>query len=202
MSEEKYIELFSKARIDSYSSIDEHEANFEILGKIAPKISQIEVIIRNRIDSIMSQRNKNWLFDICLQSRDAIMSQNTLISKQTFGFWVKVARHYKIEQEIFKTSFLNNYSFKKYYEKNTNRANRAHLYDWQIASLILGLVNVIRNRAFHSENLLKIQENGLPRLSTKVDFDKNTFAIKRVSPDKLVIFLNDILKSFDESLIK
>ena len=50
MDKEKYIELYSKPRIDSYSSIDEHEANFQILGSIAPKLARIEIIIRNRID--------------------------------------------------------------------------------------------------------------------------------------------------------
>ena len=62
--------------------------------------------------------------------------------------------------------------------------------------LILQLIKNIKNRAFHLENLLKIQQNGLPRLSTKVDFENNDFAIKRISPDKLVEFLDDILKSF------
>ena len=36
----------------------------------------------------------------------------------------------------------------------------------------------------------------VPRLSAKVVFENNDFAIKRISPDKLVEFLDDILKSF------
>ena len=39
MNREKYIELYSNPRIDSYSSIDEHEANFEMLGRIVPKLA-------------------------------------------------------------------------------------------------------------------------------------------------------------------
>ena len=39
MDREKYIELYSNPRIDSYSSIDEHEANLEMLGSIAPKLA-------------------------------------------------------------------------------------------------------------------------------------------------------------------
>ena len=34
------------------------------------------------------------------------------------------------------------------------------------------------------------------RLSAKVVFENNDFAIKIISPDKLVEFLDDILKSF------
>ena len=41
----------------------------------------------------------------------------------------------------------------------------------------------------------------MPRLSAKVVFENNDFAIKRISPDKLVEFLDDILRSFDEKLI-
>ena len=62
--------------------------------------------------------------------------------------------------------------------------------------LILQLIKNIRNRTFHNKNLLKIQKNGLPRLSAKVVFENNDFAIKRISPDKIVEFLDDILKSF------
>lgn len=67
---------------------------------------------------------------------------------------------------------------------------------WQKSRILLQLAKNIRKRAFHNENLLKMQQNGLPRLSTKVDFENNDFAIKRISPDKLVEFLDDILKSF------
>ena len=39
MNREKDIEVYSNPRIDSYSSIDEHEANFEMLGSIEPKLA-------------------------------------------------------------------------------------------------------------------------------------------------------------------
>lgn len=42
----------------------------------------------------------------------------------------------------------------------------------------------------------------VPRLSAKVVFENNDFAIKRISPDKLVEFLDDILKSGEISLYK
>lgn len=61
---------------------------------------------------------------------------------------------------------------------------------------MLQLAKNIRNRAFHLENLLKIQENGLPRLSAKVDFENKDFAIKHISPNKLIKFLDDILNGF------
>ena len=171
-----------------------------MLDKIASKLGRIEIIIRNRIDRKMCESNKDWLFnlpdDIRLDVGDKMQDHDTLISRQTFGFWIKVVRYYEIEECAFKKEFLSNYSFKKYYAKNTEKTNKEYLFSWQIASMILQLTKNIRNCAFHLENLLKLQQNGLPRLSAKVDFKNNIFAIKRISPNKLVEFLDDILNGF------
>ena len=206
MDSEKYIDLYSQSRLNGYSSIDEHEQNFQMLDKIASKLGRIEIIIRNRIDRKMSQSNKGWLFHlpehIHLDASDETQDHDTLVSRQTFGFWIKVVRYYEIEECAFKKEFLSNYSFKKYYAKNTEKTNKEYLFSWQIASMILQLTKNIRNRAFHLENLLKLQQNGLPRLSAKVDFENNDFAIKRINPNKLITFLDDILKGFEINLVE
>ena len=206
IDEKKYIELYSQARLNGYSSIDEHEQNFQMLDKIASKLGRIEIIIRNRIDRKMSQSNKDWLFylpeHIHLDASDETQDHDILVSRQTFGFWIKVVRYYEIEECAFKKEFLSNYSFKKYYAKNTEKTNKEYLFSWQIASMILQLTKNIRNRAFHLENLLKLQQNGLPRLSAKVDFENNDFAIKRINPNKLITFLDDILKGFEINLVE
>ena len=206
MDSEKYIDLYSQSRLNGYSSIDEHEQNFQMLDKIASKLGRIEIIIRNRIDRKMSQSNKDWLFHlpehIHLDASDETQDHDTLVSRQTFGFWIKVVRYYEIEECAFKKEFLSNYSFKKYYAKNTEKTNKEYLFSWQIASMILQLTKNIRNRAFHLENLLKLQQNGLPRLSAKVDFENNDFAIKRINPNKLITFLDDILKGFEINLVE
>ena len=206
MDSEKYIDLYSQARLNGYCSVDEHERNFQILDKIASKLGRIEIIIRNRIDRKMSQSNKDWLFHlpehIHLDASDETQDHDTLVSRQTFGFWIKVVRYYEIEECAFKKEFLSNYSFKKYYAKNTEKTNKEYFFSWQIASMILQLTKNIRNRAFHNENLLKIQQNGLPRLSAKVDFENNDFAIKRINPNKLITFLDDILKGFEINLVE
>ena len=206
MDEKKYIDLYSQARLNGYSSIDEHEQNFQMLDKIASKLGRIEIIIRNRIDRKMSQGNKDWLFHlpehIHLDASDETKDHDILVSRQTFGFWIKVVRYYEIEEFAFKKEFLSNYSFKKYYAKNTEKTNKEYFFSWQIASMILQLTKNIRNRAFHNENLLKIQQNGLPRLSAKVDFENNDFAIKRINPNKLITFLDDILKGFEINLVE
>ena len=106
MDEKKYIDLYSQARLNGYSSTQEHEQNFQILDKIASKLSRIEIIIRNRIDRKMCESNKDWLFHlpdhIHLDASDETQDHDTLVSRQTFGFWIKVVRYYEIEECAFK----------------------------------------------------------------------------------------------------
>ena len=64
MDEKKYIDLYLQARLNGYSSTQEHEQNFQMLDKIASKLSRIEIIIRNRIDRKMCESNKDWLFNL------------------------------------------------------------------------------------------------------------------------------------------
>lgn len=159
MDEKKYIDLYSQARLNGYSSIDEHEQNFQMLDKIASKLSRIEIIIRNRIDRKMSQSNKDWLFNlpdhIHLDVSDKTKDHDILVSRQTFGFWIKVVRYYEIEECAFKKEFLSNYSFKKYYAKNTEKTNKEYLFSWQIASMILQLTKKHKKSCFSPRKSIK-----------------------------------------------
>ena len=89
------IDLYSQSRLNGYSSIDEHEQNFQMLDKIASKLGRIEIIIRNKIDRKMCEQNQYWMFDlpdsIKLDDDDRkIKDYVILVYKQTFGFWIKV----------------------------------------------------------------------------------------------------------------
>ncbi|MCR8678809.1 MULTISPECIES: hypothetical protein [Campylobacter] len=200
MDREKYIELYSKARIDSYNSIYEHEANFEMIDKIASKLARIEIIIRNKINRKMCELNKNWMFNlpnhIKLDNESKIQDRDILVSRQTFGFWIRVVEHYKIHSCAFDKEFLDSFSFKKYYDKNKERLNKTPLNNYQKAYGILLLIKSIRNRAFHFENLLKIRVSGAPRLSVRVDFSKEKFFYFSIKPDMITQYLDDILQSF------
>lgn len=205
MDREKYIELYSSPRIDSYSSIDEHEANFEMLGRIAPKLARIEIIIRNRIDRKMCEKNRYWMFDLADSIRldddkGRIKEHDILVSRQSFGFWIRVVEHYKIHSCAFDKEFLDGFSFKKYYEKNKERLNKIPLSNYQKAYGILLLTKSIRNRAFHFENLLKLRALGVPRLSVRVDFSKEKFYYFNIKPNMIIQYLDDILQSFDKEL--
>lgn len=205
MTKKDLIELFSLPRISAYANFSEHEENLLLISQISHKLGMIEIIIRNRIDKIMTKNNTKWLYtipkEIVLDSDNGkILEHNALISRQTFGFWLKIARHYKIEKDIFGKEFLEKFSFKKYSKINKNKAGKDPLMYWQKASLLLEILRNIRNRAFHFENLLKINASGIPRLNAKVIF-KNAVAIISLDPNKIIDFIDDILKSFDERLL-
>ena len=200
IDENKYIELYSQARLNGYSSIQEHERNFQILDKIASKLSRIEIIIRNRIDRKMCELNKNWLFhlpdDIYLDTSDEAKDHNTLISKQTFNFWVKVVEHYKIHNCAFEEDFLDSFSFKKYYNKNKERRNKNRQNNYQKSHIRVLLTKNMRDRAFHNENLLKLRKSGIPRLSVRIDFNESKFFYFSIEPNMIVKYLDDILESW------
>lgn len=206
MNTQKLIELFSKNRLEGYKSEKEHEQNLSLISQISHKLGILEIIIRNRIDKVMSTKDKEWLFallaDIVLDDDNGkIKEHNALVSRQTFGFWVKVAQQYKIHSCAFNEEFLESLNFKKYFSRNHKKLNKSPLANYQKAYALLLLIRNIRNRAFHFENLLKILPDGRPRLSAKVTFTKS-YGVFSVMPDMIVIFLDDILKSFDENLIK
>ena len=193
--------LFSKERIESYQSPKEHFDNFHFIGEISPKIGLLEVIIRNKIDRILSQSNAEWCAQNELLNQDIrTLSKSQIISKQNFGFWVKITDIYEIHTQIFDTNFITRLDFKAYYGGNKNKIKHLKLRRTQKAQALLYLIRLIRNRAFHFENLYKMNGD-YPRLSVKVMLGENPLYIA-VLPSRIVAFLDDILKSFDERLLE
>ena len=116
------------------------------------------------------------------------------------GFWVKVACYYQIDDKIFKTQPLDDI-FTKYFSehkhfKNTNKFRRI-----QKARAILELLRLIRNRAFHFENLYKFTEKNYPRLNTAIINNKGKKKYIAIQPNRIKDFLNDLLASFHHDLI-
>ena len=83
------------------------------------------------------------------------------VSKQTFGFWTKVIDEAKIHNDIVN---LDKLDFKKY--SKFNRKNK--LLNYQKVKILYDLAVKIRNRAFHFENLYKLNDDQTPRISTRV----------------------------------
>ena len=103
------LQLFSQSRLSGYTNPQEHEQNLYLIAHIAHKIGILEIIIRNKIDFLLSQKDSQWLEKIVLQNQ----SRDSIISAQNLGFWLKVVDFYKIHNAIFKAEFLDTLDFKK-----------------------------------------------------------------------------------------
>lgn len=53
--------LFSKGRIVSYDSINQHFDNFDLIAQISKNLGIAEVLLRNKIDSVMCSLDSAWL---------------------------------------------------------------------------------------------------------------------------------------------
>ncbi|EAH7251720.1 hypothetical protein PT736_001823 [Campylobacter coli] len=99
---------------------------------------------------------------------------------------------------------LKNINFRNYNRHNRNfffengiklRFRNTHKVD-----IVLSLLQNLRNRSYHWENILKTTEkNGkhYPRLTTKI---KNTHI--GVDPQKIDFFLSDLIKTFNEKILE
>ena len=194
-SADKIHALFSKCRISSYDNINQHFDNFDLIASISKNLGIAEVLLRNKVDSVMCGQDSAWLdnlpSDIELESKEPNPSRDKIISIQSLGFWVKVAEKYKIESKIFDKAFLDNLDFRRYYSRNTNRfKDKTNLQNYQKANLLLHLLRNLRNRAFHFENLYKLNNDNRPRLSARFFKSK---AIINLETAKIQVFLNDLI---------
>ncbi|MGI0406525.1 hypothetical protein ACRE1U_04365 [Helicobacter himalayensis] len=201
LNETDCIDLFSQDRLNAYSDLQEHEDNFALIGDISYKIGILEIILRSKIHRIMLNHNPKWL-TLLIGSGFENLSQNELISKQSFGFWVKVVEHFKIHNKIFDKNFLDNLDFKTYYKHNKNSfsSNHNRLLRHHKVSVIMKLLHLLRNRAFHFENLYKMNKNG-PRLSVTICNVKNEKLVVSLHPKRIIYFVNDILGGFNQDLL-
>ena len=208
ISADRLCALFSQARLNGYTSLDEHESNLALIGKISHKIGILEIILRNSVDNLMQSQNPLWLkslpSDIELKMpKESNPTRDKLISIQSLRFWVQVVEHYRIHNQIFSQIFLDSLDLRKYYAKNKNSFKSKHnrLLRYHKVSAILQLFRLIRNRAFHFENLYKFTDNGYPRLNVKITNKYKENAYIALEPSKIITFLDDLIVSFDKDLI-
>ena len=136
---QKLEEIFSKGRLDGYKNASEHRENFLLIGKIGV----LEVAIRNRTARVLG------------------ITDDKFISSKTLGYWERNIETYKIHNQILNLRAMD---FRKYSKFN----KKDKLLNYQKVSFAYTLFRLIRNRAFHFENLYKINADGTPRL-TKIN---------------------------------
>jgi ATPase len=136
---QKLEEIFSKGRLDGYKNASEHRENFLLIGKIGV----LEVAIRNRTARVLG------------------ITDDKFISSKTLGYWERNIETHKIHNQILNLRAMD---FRKYSKFN----KKDKLLNYQKVSFAYTFFRLIRNRAFHFENLYKINADGTPRL-TKIN---------------------------------
>ena len=149
---------------------------------MAPKLGILEIATRNLAfkalvdnDKVGTLRSFNSYFEL----------DDLFVSKQTFGFWAKIIDEAKIHNDIVN---LDKLDFKKY--SKFNRKNK--LLNYQKVKILYDLAVKIRNRAFHFENLYKLNDDQTPRISTCVGK-----TLVGIEPQMLDGFVNEMF--FDKN---
>ncbi len=202
--------ILSRERLDTYDSLEQYKENLKIISFITPKISSLEIYLRNALDYCLTQiKGSDWVF-----SEDSLtnlineqkekkkeITHSLILSKMSLGAVIKLIFCYKLEGVILD---LRTYSLKAYYKDNKDtlliKGRKQHLSNYAKAYIALNLLWTIRNRAYHWENLLKTKPNNRPRITTYFTGLKDNDRAKMlmnisVEPSKIVLFLDDLIKS-------
>ncbi len=201
--------ILSKDRLVAYDSLEQYKENLKLISFITPKISNLEIYLRNALDYCLTQiKGSEWVFsensltDLINELKEKKKEiTHSLISKMSLEAVIRLIFCYKLEGVILD---LRAYRFRAYYHENKDtlliKNRKQKLSNYAKAHIALNLLWTIRNRAYHWENLLKIQPNNRPRITTCFTGLKDNDRAKMpmnisVEPSKIVLFLDDLIKS-------
>ncbi len=147
--------------------------------------------------------SENSLTDLINEQKEKKkeITHSLILSKMSLGAVIKLIFCYKLEGAVLD---LRAYRFRAYYHENKDtlliKNRKQNLSNYAKAHIALNLLWTIRNRAYHWENLLKIQPNNRPRITTCFTGLKDNDRAKMpmnisVEPSKIVLFLDDLIKS-------
>lgn len=208
-----FANLLSEKRLASYNNdIIKHYDNLKLIGKITPKIATLEIILRNKLDSELSKLDNEWIKnsndEMIKKAKEKIeereknnLSHHQYLSRMSLGTIIYLIKENRMQDSIMD---LNNINFRNYNQYNRNfflkngkKRNFRNIYK---VDIVLSLLQNLRNRSYHWENILKTTEkNGkhYPRLTTKIE---NAYI--GINPQKIELFLDDLIKTFDEEFLK
>lgn len=229
MLPEDYEFYFSKERIQSYNSIEEHNQNLHLISKISIHIGVFELFLRNRMDALLKNKtnDKEWILTLMqvLDNKESAKTANNteknmyydflkikkreykthaqIVSGLPFGFWVNLVKLlFPVRQQYLpptnSTEILNvgKIDFRKY-----SVVNRP-LYDNNLKLIfVVRLIQHIRNRAFHWENLLKITISNRGKFLSNIMAQENSNKMW-ILPKNIEMFLNDVLDCVDTRIRK
>ncbi|MCQ2747291.1 CAAX protease [Helicobacter pylori] len=202
--------ILSKERLAAYDSLEQYKENLKFISFITPKISNLEIYLRNALDYCLTQiKGSEWVFNESaltplikeLKEKKKEITHSLILSKMSLGAVVRLIFCYKLEGVVLD---LRAYRFRAYYHENKDtlliKNRKQNLSNYAKAHTALNLLWTIRNRAYHWENLLKIQPNNRPRIATpfsgktkNIPMDK--ILVIGIEPNKITLFLDDLIKS-------
>ncbi|GAA7629878.1 hypothetical protein HpMMM31_00210 [Helicobacter pylori] len=202
--------ILSRERLDTYDNLEQYKENLKLISFITPKISNLEIYLRNALDHCLTQiKGSDWVFsensltDLINEQKKKEITHSLILSKMSLGAVIKLIFCYKLEGSILDLKCIN---FKSYYPNNKNTLfinnKKNPLSSASKVHIALNLLWTIRNRTYHWENLLKTKPNNRPRITTYFtglkDNDRAKMPINMnisVEPSKIVLFLDDLIKS-------
>ncbi|WQS67136.1 CAAX protease [Helicobacter pylori] len=202
--------ILSKDRLDTYNSLEQYKENLKFISFITPKISNLEIYLRNALDYCLTQmKGSEWVFSESaltplikeLKEKKKEITHSLILSKMSLGAVIRLIFCYKLEGVILD---LRAYRFRAYYHENKDtlliKGKKRLLYNYIKAHIALNLLWTIRNRTYHWENLLKIQPNNRPRITTSFSGKTENIPMDKIlvigiEPNKITLFLDDLIKS-------
>ncbi len=202
--------ILSKDRLDTYDSLEQYKENLKLISFITPKISNLEIYLRNALDHCLTQmKESDWMFnensltDLINEQKEKKreITHSLILSKMSLGAVVRLIFCYTLEGVILD---LRAYRFRAYYHENKDtlliKGKKRLLYNYIKAHIALNLLWTIRNRAYHWENLLKTKPNNRPRITTSFSGKTKNIPMDRIlvigiEPNKITLFLDDLIKS-------
>ncbi|MGL2611201.1 CAAX protease [Helicobacter pylori] len=202
--------ILSKERLAAYDSLEQYKENLKLISFITPKISNLEIYLRNALDHCLTQiKGSDWVFNESaltdlikeLKEKKKEITHSLILSKMSLGAVVRLIFCYKLEGVVLD---LRAYRLRAYYHENKDtlliKNRKQNLSNYAKAHIALNLLWTIRNRAYHWENLLKIQPNNRPRITTPFNGKTENIPMDKilvigVEPNKITLFLDDLIKS-------
>ncbi|EGQ1899653.1 hypothetical protein I2426_001765, partial [Campylobacter coli] len=126
----KFHELLSQIRLSSYNDdIVKYYDNLKLVGKITPKIATLEIILRNKLDSKLSEQDNDWIKnsndenikkakdEIEKREKNRILSHHQYLSRISLGTIIYLIKENRMQDSIMN---LKNINFRNYNQYNRN----------------------------------------------------------------------------------
>nr|WP_187865976.1 CAAX protease [Helicobacter pylori] len=116
--------ILSKERLVAYDSLEQYKENLKLISFITPKISNLEIYLRNALDYCLTQmKGSEWVFsensltDLINDQKDKKkeITHSLVLSKMSLEAVIKLIFFYKLEGLALD---LRAYSLKAYYKDN------------------------------------------------------------------------------------